>query len=87
MPHEVADVIGVSIDGAGREIADQHIFGHSLGERRETIAIGSHEKSSLLSEKDADTPIVHRLRLRMLAHPRRASPFNQNARYNRTSSE
>lgn len=42
---ELINMPGVGIDGAGREVADCHVFGHALDERMEWFAIGSHAVS------------------------------------------
>lgn len=48
---EAVDLIGIAIDGAGREVAYKHVFGHTFDEWVEPIFIRCHDAKIPLAQK------------------------------------
>ena len=46
VPEEIFDVVGVSVDGTLGHVSDEHVFGHSFGDGRESsFLIGGQEQN------------------------------------------
>jgi hypothetical protein len=77
---ELADVVGVGIDGGVGQMADHHVFGQPPSDRAGAFLVGRHVASRERKEGCGFPSTVVKKR-------ESASPFYRNVRCNRTSRE